>query len=152
MTGCALCGVSLGTMTVITVDRLLVLLLGLRYKQTVTLKRTNIILASVWVLSGVAALCYILDYRITLWYGYNCDPSYLVASIFSHTKILVVCYIPFIVVEIVIVEADRKTFSSHLLVTRGMVATLLYSNSRLNLFLYCWKINEVRQALCCPWN
>ena len=87
MTGCALCGVSLGTMTVITVDRLLALLLGLRYKQTVTLKRTNIILASVWVLSGVAALCYILDYRITLWYGYNCDPSYLVASIFSHTKI-----------------------------------------------------------------
>ena len=106
-------------MTVMTVDRLLALLLGLRYKQTVTLKRTNIILASVWVLSGVAALCYILDYRITLWYGYNCDPSYLVASIFSHTKILVVCYIPFIVVEIVIVEADRKTFSSHLLVTRG---------------------------------
>ena len=56
-------------------------------KQTVTLRRTNIILAFVWVLSGVAALFYILDYRITLWYGYNCDPSYLVASIFSHTKI-----------------------------------------------------------------
>ena len=59
MTGYALCGVSLGTTTAITVDRLLALLLGLRYKTTVTLKRTNIILASVWVLSGVAALCYI---------------------------------------------------------------------------------------------
>ena len=55
MTGNALCGVSLGTMTAITVDRLLALLLGLRYKQTVTLKRTNIILAASWVLSGVAA-------------------------------------------------------------------------------------------------
>ena len=74
-------------MTVMTVDRLLALLLGLRYKQTVTLKRTNIILASVWVLSGVAALCYILDYRITLWYGCNCVPSYLVTSIVSYTKI-----------------------------------------------------------------
>ena len=49
MTGNALCGVSLGTMTAITVDRLLALLLGLRYKQTVTLKRTNIILAANWV-------------------------------------------------------------------------------------------------------
>ena len=65
---------------------------------------------------------------------------------------LVVCYIPFIVVEIVIVEADSKTFSSHLLVTRRMAATLLYSNSSLKLFLYCWKINEARQALCCPCN
>ena len=55
MTGNALCGVSLGTMTAITVDRLLAMLLGLRYKQTVTLKRTNIILAASWVLSGVAA-------------------------------------------------------------------------------------------------
>ena len=68
MTGNALCGVSLGTMTAITVDRLLAMLLGLRYKQTVTLKRTNIILAAIWVLSGVAALCYILDYRINIYF------------------------------------------------------------------------------------
>ena len=47
-------GQTTGT-TAITVDRLLALLLGLRYKQTVTLKRTNIILAASWVLSGVAA-------------------------------------------------------------------------------------------------
>ena len=57
----AFCGVSLGTITAISIDRLLALLLGLRYKQTVTLKRTNIILAAIWVLSGVAALCYILN-------------------------------------------------------------------------------------------
>ena len=168
----AFCGVSLGTMTAITVDRLLALLLGLRYKQTVTLKRTNIILAALWVLSGVAALCYILDYRITLWFTYICIPSCFLISMVSYTKIfrtlirhqaqvqvhvqlqssqpnslnisryrkavysalwvqllLVVCYIPFIVVEIVIVEASKRTFSSHLLVTRGKAATLLYFNS-----------------------
>ena len=66
MTGNELCGVSLGTMTAITIDRPIALFLGLRYKQTITLKRTNIILAASWVLSDVAALCYILDYHITL--------------------------------------------------------------------------------------
>ena len=63
----AFCGVSLGTMTAITIDRLLALLLGLRYKQTVTLKRTSIILAAVWVLCGVAVLCYILPYNLMVW-------------------------------------------------------------------------------------
>ena len=83
----AFCGVSLGTITAISIDRPLALLLGLRYKQTVTLKRTNIILAAIWVLSGVAALCYILDYRINLWYGYIGVPSCLLISIVSYTKI-----------------------------------------------------------------
>ena len=68
MTGNALCGVSLGTMTAITVDRLLALLLGLRYRQTVTLKRTNIILAANWVLSSVSTLCYInLPHKPMVW-------------------------------------------------------------------------------------
>ena len=41
--------VSLMTMTAISVDRLLALLLGLRYKQIVTLKRTYTIVANFWV-------------------------------------------------------------------------------------------------------
>ena len=41
--------VSLMTMTAISVDRLLALLLGLRYKQIVTLKRTYIIVTTFWV-------------------------------------------------------------------------------------------------------
>ena len=39
----ALCSVSLSTLTAISVDRLLALLLGLRYKKIVTLRRTYII-------------------------------------------------------------------------------------------------------------
>ena len=39
----ALCGVSFFTLTVISVDRLLALLLGIRYRQKVTLKRTTYI-------------------------------------------------------------------------------------------------------------
>ena len=42
ISGYALCGVSLLTSTAISVDRLLALLLGIRYRQTVTLKRTCI--------------------------------------------------------------------------------------------------------------
>ena len=199
VTSYAFCCLSLFTMMSISVDRLLALLLGLRYKQTVTLKRTSIILAAVSVLSGVAALCYILDYRMTLWFGYIYIPSCLLISVVSYTKIfrtlihhqvqvrlqssqpnslnisryrkavysalwvqlaLVVCYTPYIIVEIVIVEGNRITFSSHLSVIRGIAATLVYSNSTLNPFLYCWKINEVRQAveqtirqtLCRPWS
>ena len=203
ITSYTLCGVSLGTITAITVDRLLALLLGLRYKTNVTLKRTSIILAAVWVLSGVAALCYISDYHITLWCGYICIPSYLVISIASFTKIfrtlirhqaqvqvhvqlqsiqqnslnipryrkavysalwiqlaLAVCYVPYTIVVIVFEEPNKGTFSSHLRVTRGIVATLVYFNSTLNPFLYCWQINEVRQAVkltirqlvCCPWS
>ena len=199
VTSYAFCCLSLFTMMSISVDRLLALLLGLRYKQTVTLKRTSITLAAVSVLSGVAALCYILDYHITLWFGYIYIPSCLLISVVSYTKIfhtlihhqvqvrlqssqpnslnisryrkavysalwvqlaLVVCYTPYIIVKIVIVEGNRKTFSSHLSVIRGIAATLVYSNSTLNPFLYCWKINEVRQAveqtirqtLCRPWS
>ena len=45
ITGYALCSVSLLTLTAISVDRLLALLLRLRYRQIVTLKRTYVIVA-----------------------------------------------------------------------------------------------------------
>ena len=193
----ALCGVSLLTMTTISVDRLLALLLGLRYKRIVTLKRTYIIVATVWVSSGVAALCYILNKRIVFWFLYIIVPLCLVISVAAYTKIfhtlhynkarvqqqssqpnslnilryrkavhsalsvqlaLVVCYAPYIIVESV--TARRKTLSSHIVVIRGTVVALLYFNSTLNPFLYCWKISEVRkavkqtirQSLCSSWS
>ena len=42
ITNYTLCGVSVGTLTAISVDRLLALLLGLRYRPFVTLKRTRL--------------------------------------------------------------------------------------------------------------
>ena len=86
ITSYTLCSVSLLTLTAISVDRLLAMSLGLRYRQVVTLKRTYIVVATFWVVSGVAALCYILDYRITLWCGYIVIPSCLVISFASHAK------------------------------------------------------------------
>ena len=81
-----------------------------------------------------------------------------VYSALSVQLALVVCCAPNIIVESV--TAHRKTLSSHIVLVRGIVATLLYFNSTLNPFLYCWKISEVRkavkqtirQALCSPWS
>ena len=85
--GYALFGVSLLTATAISVDRLLAMLLGLRYKEIVTLRRTYIILAIVWVVCLVAGLFSYLNYRIGLWYRIITIPSCLVISVASYTKI-----------------------------------------------------------------
>ena len=82
-----LCGVSLLTMTAISVDRLLAMLLGLRYRQIVTLKRTYIVLVNFWVLSLVASLGTIFNYNVTFSYGRILIPICLVISITSYTKI-----------------------------------------------------------------
>ena len=58
ITSFILCGVSLLTLTAISVDRLLALLLGLRYKHVVTLKRTYVIVITFWVLPTVSATMY----------------------------------------------------------------------------------------------
>ncbi|XP_022794715.1 melanocyte-stimulating hormone receptor-like [Stylophora pistillata] len=87
ITAHALDGVALMTMTAISVDRLLALLLGLRYRQIVTLKRTYIIVTTFWIASSVIALCYTSDYRIISWYGHIIIPSCLVISVASYVKI-----------------------------------------------------------------
>ena len=75
------------TTTAISVDRLLAMLLGLRYKEIVTLRRTYIILAIVWVGCLVAGLFSYLNNRIGLWYRIITIPSGLVISVASYTKI-----------------------------------------------------------------
>ena len=51
VTGYTLCAVSLLTATAISVDRLLALLLGLRYRQVVTVKRVGVNIIVLWVVS-----------------------------------------------------------------------------------------------------
>ena len=66
-TSYTLCTASLLTVTSISVDRLLALSLGLRYKQVVTLKRTYVAVAF-WVVSIVGAAVYFFNPRIIFWY------------------------------------------------------------------------------------
>ena len=85
--GYTLCSVSLMTMTAISVDRLLALLLGLRYRQVVTVRSTFVIVVIFWVMSAVASIFYLVNPLITAWYGRIIIPLCLVTSIASYTKI-----------------------------------------------------------------
>ena len=87
ITGYVLFLVSLMTMTAISVDRLLALMLGLRYKQIVTLKRTYIIVTTFWVFTLVASLSGFFYHRIIFMYSSLVISFCLVISFASYTKI-----------------------------------------------------------------
>ena len=87
--GLTLCTVSLLTLTAISVDRLLALLLGLRYRQVVTYRRTCITVTAFWILSIVGASTLFLNRRITSWYQYIGTALCLVTTIFAYGKIFV---------------------------------------------------------------
>ena len=161
-------------------------MLGLRYKQIVTLKRTYIILTTFWVFNLVASLSGFFHHPIIFLYSSLVVSFCLVISLASYANIfcilryhqaqvrdqqptsqtntlnmarfrkavyralwvqlaLVVCFAPIYTVETVI--AHTKKHSLLLVVTRKVAVILLYFNSTLNPFLYCWKISEVRQAV-----
>ena len=85
LTGYILCSVSLMTMTAISVDRLLALLLRLMYRQVVALRRIYIVIATFWIISGVATLSSLFDYTITFWF--DCVNTTISLSMVSHAKI-----------------------------------------------------------------
>ena len=85
--GFILCAVSLLTVTAISVDRLLALLLGLRYRQVVTLRRTCIIVFGFWILSIVVSSTIFWNPHILPWCQYIITALCLVTTIFAYTKI-----------------------------------------------------------------
>ena len=188
MTGYILGSVSLFTMTAISLDRLLALLLGIRYRHVVTLKRTYITIAVSLVVSIFGTVMYFSNYVITVWYGCLGISVCLVTSVFTYTKIffslrhrhfqvqdhvhqrnpsqtsplnvaryrktvssalwvqltLVVCYLPFGIMEALLAQGDLPPT---VYLSKAFALTLVYLNSSLNPILYCWKIREVRQAV-----
>ncbi|XP_073247350.1 melanocortin receptor 5-like [Porites lutea] len=87
--GFFLCSVSLLTSAAISVDRLLALLLGLRYRQVVTFRRTCITVTGFWILSIVCASTLFFNRRITSWFLYIVSALCLVTSIFAYAKVFV---------------------------------------------------------------
>ena len=185
------CPVSLLTLTAISVDRLLALLLGLRYRQVVTLRRTFITVIALWILSIVGACTYLWNPLITSWCTYIIIALCLVTTIFAYTKIfltlrhnqihvnpvqshvfpgqpsqaiplniaryrkavnsalwvqgtLVVCYLPY-GIAVALTPQRGMLLSTYL--ARNFAVTIVYLNSSLNPFLYCWKMRQVRQAV-----
>ena len=184
------CGVSVFASTALSVDRLLALVLGLRYRHVVTLKRIRTVVAC-----GCLAVLLILlvwNFRektakiiITI-----CLTLCLIISLFSYTKIvlklrqhqssvrdnvqqrrtnaggiplnldrykrivvsialvqqaLVICYFPFLIFHVLTHLKDIHP--GHYLLWYFHTSTLIFLNSSLNPFLYCWRIKEIRQAV-----
>ena len=85
--GVVLFGVSLLTLTAVSVERLLALSLGLRFRQVVTLRRTVAVAVCFWIINfAIAAWCF-WNYLAFLWYGCVLIVSCVITSIFTYTKI-----------------------------------------------------------------
>ena len=191
------CGVSLLTMTGISVDRLLALLLGLRYRQVVTLRRVRLLVVIFWLGSIAFSIILVFYHDIAIRIIYLNMLLCIVASTFCYIKIyvtishhrariqeqahqqpngggplmniaryrktvstafwvqmtLLACYIPYGIISIFALTGLRSPSFD---LAWDSTLTLLFLNSTLNPFLYCWKIKHLRQAvigmvkgLCC---
>ena len=183
-----LCAVSLLVLTAISLDRLLALWFGLRYRQVVTLRRVYITVIVMWVLPIVATTSYIWNPQLLLLFLYIHLCFCLSIIIFSYMKIffmlrhyqiqaeinvaqeqprqaiplniaryrkavysalwvqviLFICYLPFGITQAL---TESVKVSSSLYLAKTFSFTLVFLNSSLNPFLYCWKMKEVRQAV-----
>jgi len=75
------------TLATISVDRLLALLLGLRYKQVVSLRRTYSIAITFWIASAVTSAIQFWNGLIALWCGIIGIALCIIISTFYYTKI-----------------------------------------------------------------
>ncbi|XP_022809096.1 melanocyte-stimulating hormone receptor-like [Stylophora pistillata] len=86
--GLVFSGVSLMTATAISVDRLLALSLGPRYKQVVTLRRVGAVLSYCWLTGGASALIYSLWKSIVGILKTIVTSLCLIISAYSYTRII----------------------------------------------------------------
>ena len=185
-------GVSLMTVTAISVDRLQRLSLSVRYKHVVTLRRVGAMLTCFWLVSAAVSVMQRF-WRLTV--DSKVIPTIvilcLVTSGYCYTKIflrlrrhhqahtrdyvqqeqpngggiplniaryrktvstalwvhitLVACYLP----QALMRPFEDLIYLSEVSLILGLryTASLVFLNSILNPFLYCWKIREVRQAV-----
>ena len=185
------CGVSTLTSCAISVDRLLALLLGLRYRQVVTLPRVRAVILCFWLTAFSCVSMFFWNGTAPLIVTLALITFSVAASVFSYTKIyfklrqhqlqvhavppgqngggpvllniarykmsvssvlwvqlaLVTCYIPFLALRVMLVTNGQiSSVESKFLMPFFVTLTLMYLNSSLNPFLYCWRIRALRQA------
>ena len=197
------------TSAAISVDRLLALLLGLRYRHVVTLCRVRVVMACVWFIAvSNASLLWVffiqwsLKVYLTLWWTFLALLMVsIIISLFSYIKIfltlrhqqaqvqdhvqpeqssrvrsvlniarykktvysvawiqfaMLACYCPFIVMAF-LWHFGNIDYSTETWIAGEVFFCLVFLNSSLNPFLYCWRIKDVRQqvknsirkCLCC---
>lgn len=186
-----LCGVSLLSVTAVSVDRYLALYLHLRYKQLVTNKRVIALLVYTWLFvalvllmwlwhpwlilgAGIAvgSICILITsgcfFRIYLILRYHFSQirsqtrhkienqasnealinsthyRKSVLGMFMVYVVLLFCYLPYLSVACVVVVQDINTTNRLLF---ELTRTLVYANSAINPFIYCWRLHDIRTAV-----
>lgn len=181
-------GVSLLTLTAISLDRLLVLLLESKYSLIVTSTRVKEVVVLLWISSLASSSLYVINVRYFLLVTCVVIMLSILISAYSYISIfiilrrrqrrrladqsqgqtnsfqvqrelrhrstvysalwvhfvLAICYLPFSSVEVI---ATVVGTSLPMFIAGALTGTLVYLNSLINPFLYCWRIKEVRQAV-----
>ena len=189
-TGFLFSGVSMLTITAISVDRLLAVALGLRYRQVVTVWRTRILLVSFWTISMAFGMMFFHYFDVTLYLTVVIISSCILISTFCYVKIcyalrhhqvtvqppahqgekrrqrvnqlnvmrfrktvvsalwvqatFLMCFLPLTIIMILVISSFR---TATVFFIRDLAISLLFFNSSLNPFIYCWKIKHMRQAV-----
>ena len=84
---CTLCAVSVLTLTAISVDRLLALLLGLRHRHVVTLRRVRVVITCFWLIAASVGFFRIWRKDIAIKEASVISILCLITSIFCYTRI-----------------------------------------------------------------
>ena len=189
-TGFLFSGVSMLTITAISVDRLLAVTLGLRYRQVVTVWRTRTLLITFWTINMAFAIMFFHYFGVILYFVIAFTSLCILISTFCYVKIcyalrhhqvtvqppayqgeerrqrvnqlnlmrsrktvisamwvqatFLVCSLPLTIIMILVISGFR---TATVFFIWDLATSLLFFNSSLNPFIYCWKIKQVRQAV-----
>ena len=178
------------TITAISVDRLLAVTLGLRYRQVVTVWRTRTLLITFWTINMAFAIMFFHYFGVILYFVIAFTSLCILISTFCYVKIcyalrhhqvtvqppayhgeerrqrvnqlnlmrsrktvisamwvqatFLVCSLPLTIIMILMISGFR---TATVFFIWDLATSLLFFNSSLNPFIYCWKIKQVRQAV-----
>ena len=184
------CGISLFTITTVSVDKLVAIQKPLRYPSIVTIPRVRRVLVAVWlfcvilvstqflhdmiqlvavgvvvcVCLFISAFCHVKIYKFVRHHQHwiqmqlhaveaNTPNTGNVNNNMSGLKrsalnalivflVLIVCYCPYFIVFVV-----TSVYPINVMLGRSLTSTIVFINSALNPFLYCWRIHEIREVV-----
>ena len=127
--------VSLWTLAAISVDRLLALLLGLRYRQVVTLSRVSVVTVAFWVLGVGETISFMLNRVVVTMVASTKITMCLITSTFCYTTIFFKLRKQQTLVHNCPPEQGNQTFSLNISRYRKTVSTSLWLQLAL---LFCY--------------
>ena len=191
MFGFCLSGISLCTVTAVSVDRLIAVHKSLQYPSIVTISRVKWLLVAIWTICITLASAQFWQQMVQLVSIVLVLCACLCISAYSHVKIfkavrhhqnaiqkqiqavetnsdnvnnmsslkksafnaflvflmLVFCYSPYFIFYVVNLVHPLINYPVHLFLSSSLTSTIVFINSSLNPFLYCWRLSEMRDAV-----